>query len=90
MYVDPGDLLYRLSSPIGGSPPDSYHVPVNEVPESPLSMIIDVIDDNTVTAIVAEPGRSSLSVTEAVMVCVPCESDEVENAAPLPMTPSRF
>ena len=47
-------------------------------------------DDNTVTLIASESGRPPLSVAEAVMLCVPSESVDVENAAPLPMTPSRF
>jgi len=63
---------------------------VDDVPGSSLSITIDVVEEITVRVIVSELGRPSLSVTEAVMVCVPSESDDVENEAPLPMTPSRF
>ena len=46
--------------------------------------------DSTVRVMVAEPGRFSLSVADTVMVCVPAERDDVENLAPVPITPSRF
>ena len=46
--------------------------------------------DNTVTVIVAESERSSLSVAEAVIVCVLAERVDVENVGLLPMTPSMF
>jgi len=77
-------------------------VPLNviespELNEEPLAGAVIVTaggvftdGDNTVTVIVAESERSSLSVAEAVMVCVPSESDDVENEAPLPIWPSRL
>jgi len=65
---------------------------VNVVPGSSLSITIDAVEDDpaTVSVIVAEPERPSLSVVDAVMVCVPSESDDVENETPLPMSPSRL
>jgi len=42
------------------------------------------------TVIAIEPGREPLSVTEAVIVCVPIERVEIENEPPLPIVPSRL
>ena len=72
---------------------EGSHDPVDDASGSPLSITVDDVDvaeEITVRVIVSEPGKSSLSVAEAVMVCVPAERADVENAAPLPMTPSRF
>src|SRR6185436_4838837 len=44
----------------------------------------------TVTVRCADPANPPLSVTDAVMVCVPTESDEVLKPAPLPMLPLRL
>ena len=66
---------------------------MDDVPGSSLSITVDdvdVVEDNSVMVIVAESERSSLSVAEVVMLCVPSESVDVENEAPLPMGPSWF
>ncbi len=44
----------------------------------------------TVTVIAAEPCKPPLSVTEAVIVCVPPDRVFVENDPPEPMLPSRL
>ena len=45
---------------------------------------------STVMLIWAEPLRLPLSVTDAVIVCVPTDSVDTPNVAPLPIAPSRF
>ena len=41
-----------------------------------------------VTVIAVEPGAPWLSVTDAVIVCEPAVSDDVENEPPVPIAPS--
>ena len=74
----------------GSVPPDTPQVPVKEVPGSPLSMTIDVFEDNTVRVSVAVPERLPLSFADTVMVCVPADRADVVSVAPLPITPSTF
>ena len=63
-------------------------MPVREVPEAPLSMMISagvepMVSDRVTGADVAP----SSSVTVRVRVCVPSESDDEEKDALVPMVP---